>query len=210
MTTLSPSASPSWMFHFWSLTALVAADGLKVRVRGSSARPLGCSLNAGTWAATSRPSLKRLEWLFRPCIAPLLGRPAFWPRLSVPLSQADTHGHSLRWSSAPPSKQLSPRRIRGDNLRSMPTPQPGIWSRVGPLWRVLEAAAASEPELRDFKQEQEPTRLKGLTRLADSLRERNALRPSLTPSHAAVITQGWTSSDYESWLSDTLQRCLLV
>lgn len=103
--------------------------------------------------------------------------------------------------------------------------QPGIWSRVGPLWRVLEAAAASEPELRDFKQEQEETRLKGLTRLADSLRERNALRPSVTPSHAAdiivtlgsyatyeslVITRGWTGSDYENWLSDTLQRCLLV
>ena len=103
--------------------------------------------------------------------------------------------------------------------------QPGIWSRVGPLWRVLESAATSEPELREFKDEQEQRRVDGLTILAESLRTRHALRPDLSPGQAAdiivtlgsyatyeslVIRRGWTNAEYESWLSDTLRRCLLV
>ena len=102
--------------------------------------------------------------------------------------------------------------------------QPGIWSRVGPLWRVLEVAAASEPELRRLQEDQEAQRLEGLTRFAQLLRERGFLRKELTPEHAAdiivtlgsyatydslVIKRGWTDSQYEAWLAETLQRCLL-
>jgi AcrR family transcriptional regulator len=102
--------------------------------------------------------------------------------------------------------------------------QPGIWSRVGPLWRVLEVAAASEPELRRLQEDQEAQRLEGLTRFARLLRERGFLRKKLTPEHAAdiivtlgsyatydslVIKRGWTDSQYEAWLAETLQRCLL-
>ena len=102
--------------------------------------------------------------------------------------------------------------------------QPGIWSRVGPLWRVLEVAAASEPELRRLQEDQEAQRLEGLTRFARALQQRGALREELTPEHAAdiivtlgsyptyeslVIKRGWTDSEYETWLAETLQRCLL-
>lgn len=102
--------------------------------------------------------------------------------------------------------------------------QPGIWSRVGPLLRVLEAAAGSEPDLRRLQQEQDAQRIAGLTRFARSLQERGALRQGLRPKHAAdiivtlgshatydslVVTRGWTDDQYEAWLADALQHSLL-
>jgi AcrR family transcriptional regulator len=102
--------------------------------------------------------------------------------------------------------------------------QPGIWARVGPLLRVLEAAAASEPELRRLQQEQDAQRHAGLTRFAQRLHERGALRDELTPQRAAdllvtlashasyqslVLTHGWNDEQYETWLADTLRHCLL-
>jgi len=103
--------------------------------------------------------------------------------------------------------------------------QPGIWSRVGPLLRVLEAAAASEPDLRWLQQEQDAQRHTGLTRFTRLLRERGALREDLTPQRAAdiivtlgshatydnlVTKSGWTENAYEAWLADTLQHSLLT
>jgi hypothetical protein len=102
--------------------------------------------------------------------------------------------------------------------------QPGIWSRVGPLLRVLEAAAASEPDLRRLQQEQDAQRHAGLTRFARLLADRGALRAGLTPERAAdiivtlgtlatynslVVTHGWTDDQYEDWLADSLQHALL-
>jgi AcrR family transcriptional regulator len=103
--------------------------------------------------------------------------------------------------------------------------QPGIWSRVGPLLQVLAAAAESEPELRRLQREQNDQRLAGLTRFAQLLQERGALREELTPEHAAdiivtlgshatydtlVVKRGWTHDEYEAWLADTLQHSLLA
>ena len=102
--------------------------------------------------------------------------------------------------------------------------QPGIWERVGPLLRVLEAAAVSEPDLRKLQQEQDSERHAGLSRFARLLEEHGALREDLTPEHAAdiimtlgsfatydslVATRRWTHDQYETWLADTLQHCLL-
>jgi AcrR family transcriptional regulator len=102
--------------------------------------------------------------------------------------------------------------------------QPGIWSRVGPLQRVLETAAASEPDLRRLQEQQDKQRREGLTRFARVLQERGALRDGLTPEHAAdvivtlgshavydslVMKSGWTDGQYEAWLTDTLQHDLL-
>ena len=102
--------------------------------------------------------------------------------------------------------------------------QPGIWSRVGPLWRVLDAAATSEPELRRLQHEENARRHAGLTRFARLLHERGPLRDGLTPEQAAdiivtlgshatydslVVTLGWTDDQYEAWLTDTLQHTLL-
>jgi AcrR family transcriptional regulator len=102
--------------------------------------------------------------------------------------------------------------------------QPGIWSRVGPLLRVLDIAAASEPDLRRVQEEQDAPRRAGLTQLARSLQDRGVLREGLTPEQAAdiivalgsqatydslVIKSGWTNDQYEAWLTDTLQHSLL-
>jgi hypothetical protein len=102
--------------------------------------------------------------------------------------------------------------------------QPGIWARVGPLQRVLQAAAASEPELRELEREQDTERHAGLTRFASLLGDHGALRADLTPERAAdliitlasfatydnlVTTRGWTPDQYEAWLAETLQSCLL-
>lgn len=111
-----------------------------------------------------------------------------------------------------------------ERLRLYARTQPGIWSRVGPLWKVLEAAADSEPELRQLHREQTEMRHAGLTRLARTLRDQGALRPELTPERAAdlivtlgslatydslVVNRGWTQEEYETWLAETLQHNLL-
>jgi AcrR family transcriptional regulator len=109
-------------------------------------------------------------------------------------------------------------------LRQYAHTQPGIWSRVGPLLRVLEAAAASEPELRQLQRDQDAQRHAGLTRFARLLEERGALRDDLTPERAAdliitlaafatydslVATRGWTPDEYETWLAEAMQSSLL-
>jgi AcrR family transcriptional regulator len=103
--------------------------------------------------------------------------------------------------------------------------QPGIWARVGPLLRVLEAAADSEPVLRQLQRQQDVERHRGITRFASLLHERGSLRHDLTPGRAAdiivtlgsfatfdslVTTHGWTHHQYETWLADTLQHTLLA
>ena len=112
-----------------------------------------------------------------------------------------------------------------EQLRLYAHTQPGIWERVGPLLRVLEAAAVSEPELRKLQQEQDSERHAGLTRFARLLEEHGALREDLTPGHAAdiimtlgsfatydslVTTRRWTRDEYETWLASTLQHSLLA
>jgi AcrR family transcriptional regulator len=118
-------------------------------------------------------------------------------------------------------KETDPRRQLALYVRT----QPGIWSRVGPLLRVLDSAAASDPDLRRLQQEQDARRRAGLIRLARDLKDRGALREGLTPEHAAdiivtlgslatydslVINSGWTDGQYEAWLADTLQHSLLA
>jgi AcrR family transcriptional regulator len=102
--------------------------------------------------------------------------------------------------------------------------QPGIWSRVGPLLRVLEGAATSEPELRQLQREEDARRHAGLTRFAQLLHRRGALRDELTPERAAdiivtlgshatydslVSTHGWTDDEYVAWLAEALKHSLL-
>ena len=111
-----------------------------------------------------------------------------------------------------------------EQLRLYARTQPGIWARVGPLQRVLQAAAASEPELRRLQQEQDTQRHAGLTRFARLLEENGALRDDLTPERAAdliitlgsfatydslVTTRGWRPEQYEAWLAEALQNSLL-
>lgn len=102
--------------------------------------------------------------------------------------------------------------------------QPGIWSRVGPLLRVLAAAAESEPDLRALQLDQVRQRRTGLLALTRLLEERGALREDLSQERAAdlivtlgsfatydslVTTHGWTHDQYAAWLADALQHSLL-
>ena len=95
---------------------------------------------------------------------------------------------------------------------------------MGPLLRVLETAAASEPDLRRLQEEEDAKRVAGLTRYARLLQDRGTLREGLTPERAAeiivtlgshatydslVVKHGWTDSQYEAWLAEALQLSLL-
>jgi AcrR family transcriptional regulator len=111
-----------------------------------------------------------------------------------------------------------------EQLRLYAHTQPGIWARVGRLLRVLEAAAASEPELRRLQREEDAQRHAGLTLFARLLDQRGALRTGLTPERAAdiivtlgsfatydslVTTHAWTPEQYESWLAEMLHASIL-
>jgi len=109
-------------------------------------------------------------------------------------------------------------------LHAYAATQPGVWSRVGPLLRVLDEAAAGDDELAQLKAAHEAQRHAGLHRFAALLTQRDALRPDITTDRAtdilwtlcaqatfeALVTKrGWTHSQYREWLGDTLSDALL-
>lgn len=98
--------------------------------------------------------------------------------------------------------------------------QPGIWQRVGPIMRVLDAAAVSDPSLNAVRDRLAAERLHGLrSGLAGMLARQGVLRPGLTveragdivfalcglPNYDALVTGcGWTPKEYQRWLAETL------
>jgi AcrR family transcriptional regulator len=103
--------------------------------------------------------------------------------------------------------------------------QPGIWSRVGPLLRVLDAASTSDTSLIELREQIAAERRHGLRAgLGKMLEQRGVLRPGLTAERAgdivytvcgqanyeALVTQcGWTEREYRDWLVETLVAALL-
>ncbi|HEX3199459.1 MAG TPA: helix-turn-helix domain-containing protein [Propionibacteriaceae bacterium] len=117
-------------------------------------------------------------------------------------------------------EETDPRR----KLELYAATQPGVHGRSSPLYRVLVAAADSDPELRDVLDGMEARRLHGLGGLAAQLAEIRALRSDLsvddardiiwtlcsTPVHDLLVRErGWTSQRYRDWLAAALQRELL-
>lgn len=109
-------------------------------------------------------------------------------------------------------------------LQAYAATQPGVWSRVGPLLRVLDGAATGDPELAELQRRNAEQRLTGLRRFAQLLADRGALRPDLTAERAAhliaticaqanyaslVTTLGWTHDEYRDWLAQALIASLL-
>lgn len=105
-------------------------------------------------------------------------------------------------------------------LRAYAMTQPGVWSRVGPLLRVLEAAAPTDQSLVELREQHAAQRLSGMRRFAGHLDDQGALAAELSVDRAAdilwtlcaqanfealVTTRGWTSAEYVDWLS----RCLI-
>jgi AcrR family transcriptional regulator len=109
-------------------------------------------------------------------------------------------------------------------LRLYARTQPGIHERLGPLFRVAAAAAASDAELAGVWRELEDSRRAGMGRFAGLLAERGALRDGLSVDEAAdllwtlashqvhellVVQRGWSAERYQTWLADALARELL-
>jgi AcrR family transcriptional regulator len=110
-------------------------------------------------------------------------------------------------------------------LRLYAATQPGIWSRVGPLLRVLDGASSGDTTLIELRDQIAAERRHGLRAgLGKLLEERGVLRSGLTAERAgdivytvcgqanyeALVTQcGWTESDYRDWLAETLVAALL-
>jgi AcrR family transcriptional regulator len=109
-------------------------------------------------------------------------------------------------------------------LRAYAATQPGVWSRVGPLLRVLDEAAPADEELATLRRSHAEQRYNGLRRFASLLAERGALRPDLSVDRAAdviwtlcaqstfeslVTARGWTHHEYREWLGEMLADALL-
>ena len=90
--------------------------------------------------------------------------------------------------------------------------------------RVIESAAATDPEIADLWRELQDQRLRGMTMAARAFREQGALRPGLSIGRAAdilwlyagpwayrsfVTDRGWSLDEYEAWIGDTLYRQLM-
>ena len=116
--------------------------------------------------------------------------------------------------------ETDPRR----QLAAYADTQPGVWSRVGPLLRVLDAAAGTDAALVELQEGQAQQRLGGLRRFGAALAATGALRPGLNAERAgdliwticaqanydALVTAlGWSHQEYRDWLSDTLAASLL-
>jgi hypothetical protein len=102
--------------------------------------------------------------------------------------------------------------------------QPGIHRRAGPLLRAVRDASTLDPEVARVWRELESQRYAGQARVAGLLASRGALRDGLNVETASdliwtltslavhdlfVVERGWTSEQYERWLTDALTRELL-
>lgn len=118
-------------------------------------------------------------------------------------------------------EETDPRR----QLEAYAATQPGVWSRVGPLLRILDAAASTDETLANLRDQHAQFRLQGLRRFAALLAERGALKPGLSVDRAAdiiwtlcaqanydslITSRGWTDQDYREWLSEMLAHALLT
>ncbi len=110
-------------------------------------------------------------------------------------------------------------------LRLYAATQPGIWSRVGPLLRVLDGAANSDPSLVALREQLATERRHGLRAgLGKLLEKRGVLPPGLGADRAGDLVYavcghanfqalvgdcGWTEDEYQDWLTQTLISALL-
>ena len=132
-------------------------------------------------------------------------------------------------AEAPPAERPAIRAVIEETdprrkLELYAATQPGVHGRSSPLYRVLVAAADSDPELAEVLNGLEARRLHGLGGLASQLAESRALRPNLSVDDARDIIwtlcstlvhdllvrdRGWTSTRYKDWLAGALKRELL-
>ena len=99
-----------------------------------------------------------------------------------------------------------------------------VQGRLAPLFRVLQAAAASDPGLRALWREISERRASNMRLLAQELVERGGLRPEISIEEAAdviwatssselyallVLERAWDPERFEHWLAASWKRLLL-
>lgn len=99
-----------------------------------------------------------------------------------------------------------------------------IQASLAPLFRVLQSAAALDPDLNALWQEISQRRARNMRLFAKDLAATNSLRPDLSIDHVADILwsmnspefylllveeRGWSPAEFEQWLSDAWTRLLL-
>lgn len=100
--------------------------------------------------------------------------------------------------------------------------QPGVWSRVGPLLRVLESAAPGDDSLVELREQLATQRLTGMQRFAKHLAGRGPLALPVERAadvlwavcaqanyDALVVARDWSPADYSEWLARTLIDAIL-
>lgn len=102
--------------------------------------------------------------------------------------------------------------------------QPGIHTRLGPVYRVLAEAAAVDPELEPLRRDLEDDRLEGMEKFAGHLAASGSLRAGVSVEEARdvlwtlashqvyellVVQRGWTPDRYRDWLAHMLAAALL-
>lgn len=122
-----------------------------------------------------------------------------------------------------------PRRVQAETdqrrqLRLFARGMAEIMGRVGPLWGVMRAAAATEPEIAELVQSQLSARHANLAAVIRAVQRNGPLRAGLTSDEAAdilwaessaevhhllTVDRGWTADHYADWLGDTLTTLLL-
>lgn len=100
----------------------------------------------------------------------------------------------------------------------------GILERTHTAHRILQTAAASDPNAADLQQRDTTRRCEGQKVYIDMLLKNGPLRDGLTPGDAAdtystlanpttfaflIQERGWTPDQFEQWLGDSLTRLLL-
>jgi hypothetical protein len=98
----------------------------------------------------------------------------------------------------------------------------GVSTRVRPVYEILRAASAVEPEMAKIHAEMDGYRLKNMSRFATWLASRGALRVDAerageivwalaSPDVGRMLCdrRGWSQHEYADWLEDVLVRTLL-
>ncbi len=126
-----------------------------------------------------------------------------------------------RVKGRPGFEVLDARSIVGDVARTASN----VASRIADVWKVVESAAAVDPEIAAVVAKNESERFAGYTAAARMMKVRGGLRPGLGVETAASIVwalagianyrflvgrQGWSQERYRRWLDETLAQALLT
>jgi AcrR family transcriptional regulator len=131
-----------------------------------------------------------------------------------PVSLLDRPERQSMRNEADPRQQL---RMMAHGIR-------GVLDRAGPIFAVMRAAAASDPEIAALHDRIQDERLENMRRVLGWITVHGPLQDGLSTTEAAdilwtltsadvrnllVTERGWTGEQYERWLADTLIAFLL-